>query len=94
MGYPEHPTFTILLRHQSHLDLQTHAISDYQGVINIKREDIPQRNEEICALLYNKPWQSSTLMEVHVCCQSVPTKAVLDSVRNFPASVSYQLYTT
>ena len=34
-------------------EIYTHAVSDYHGVININREDIPQRNVKICTL-FNK----------------------------------------
>jgi hypothetical protein len=45
---------------------QSHAVSDYLGVVNINREDIPQRNVKIGTLLYTQalcPQQPLPLME-------------------------------
>ena len=62
--------FTILLRHRHALASWTHATSNYHGVINLGREDIPRRrNMKICTLLYKQalqPQQPLTLMETHL----------------------------
>jgi hypothetical protein len=46
------------------------VLSDYHGVININREDIPQRNVKIHTLLHKKalcPWQLLMLVKACVC---------------------------
>ena len=54
---------------QDTFPFQTHAVSDYHGVININQEGILwRRNIKICTLLYKQticPQQQSTLGKAH-----------------------------
>jgi len=43
--------FTILLRHSHTLNSWTPAVSNYHEVINLKREDIPQKSPSLLALV-------------------------------------------
>ena len=68
MGYPE--VYSIYHFVEEHiLTSQTHAVSNYHGVINFNKESAPQRrNMKICTLLYKQalhPQQLSAQLGAH-----------------------------
>ena len=94
------PVFTILWIHSHTLDSQTCIVFSSHGVINVYKEDIPQRNVKICPLLYKQalhPQQPLTLwrLTLEPCSRgrnSVPTRATPGSAHAILEPPSPTLY--